>query len=99
MKRIVQTLAIHVFCILFFACFYYYFSRHFDSYKRNKFTHYNRESKFTSMIDFFLLSTTIQSSVGLTDIFPISVFGKLLIIIQQLIMISINVITIYVFTK
>ena len=96
MKRVVQTLAIHIFCILFFAVFYYYFAMHF---KQNIFTNYNRESKLTSIIDFFLLSTTIQSSVGLTDIFPISVFGKLLIIIQQLIMISINVITIYVFTK
>ena len=31
MKRVVQTLAIHVFCILFFALFYYYFSLHFDN--------------------------------------------------------------------
>lgn len=95
MKRIVQTLAIHVFCILFFAFFYYYFAMHF---KQNNFTNYNPESKIASIIDFFLLSTTIQSSVGLTDIFPISVYGKLIIIMQQLIMISINVITIYVFT-
>ena len=98
MKRVVQTLAIHFCCIIFFTFFYYYFSRNFDNNKRNKFTHYNGESKLASMIDYFLLSTTIQSSVGLTDIFPISVFGKLLIIIQQLIMISINVITLYIFT-
>jgi hypothetical protein len=96
MKRVVQTLAIHVFCILFFAFFYYYFSTHFDN---NKQTYYNRESIIDSAIDFFLLSTTIQAGVGVSDIFPISVYGKLLMISQQLIMISISVITIYIFTK
>ena len=96
MKRVVQTLAIHVFCILFFAFFYYYFSTHFDN---NKQTYYNRESIIDSAIDFFLLSTTIQAGVGVSDIFPISVYGKLLMISQQLIMISISVITIYIFTR
>ena len=51
-----------------------------------------------SIVDFFLFSTTIQTGVGITDILPISVYGKIFMIIQQLIMISINVITIYVFT-
>lgn len=100
MKRVVQTLAIHVFCILFFALFYYYFSLHFDNNnKQDKFTHYNRESNIESIIDFLLFSTTIQAGVGISDILPISVYGKLLMITQQLIMISISVITIYVFTK
>jgi len=96
MKRVVQTLAIHFFCILFFAFFYYYFSTHFDN---NKQTYYNRESIIDSAIDFFLLSTTIQAGVGVSDMFPISVYGKLLLISQQLIMISISVITIYIFTE
>ena len=103
MKRVVQTLAIHVFCILFFAFFYYYFSLHFDNNnkqdKQDKFTHYNRESNIESIIDFLLFSTTIQAGVGISDILPISIYGKLLMITQQLIMISISVITIYVFTK
>ena len=96
MKRVVQTLTIHFFCILFFAFFYYYFSTHFDN---NKQTYYNRESIIDSAIDFFLLSTTIQAGVGVSDMFPISVYGKLLLISQQLIMISISVITIYIFTE
>jgi hypothetical protein len=100
MKRVVQTLAIHVFCILFFALFYYYFSLHFDNNnKQDKFTRYNRESNIESIIDFLLFSTTIQAGVGISDILPISIYGKLLMITQQLIMISISVITIYVFTK
>jgi len=99
MRRIVQTLAIHLFCILFFAFFYYYFSLHFDNSKQNKFEQYTRESKIDSIIDFFLFSTTIQAGVGISDIVPISIYGKILMIIQQILLISISVITIYVFTK
>jgi hypothetical protein len=99
MRRIVQTLAIHLFCILFFAFFYYYFSLHFDNNKQNKFEQYTRESTIDSIIDFFLFSTTIQAGVGISDIVPISIYGKILMIIQQILLISISVITIYVFTK
>jgi hypothetical protein len=99
MKRVAKTLAIHLFCIIFFAFFYYYFSIHFDNHKQNKFKHYICESRIESIIDFFLFSTTIQAGVGISDILPISVYGKILMIIQQILMISISVITIYVFTK
>lgn len=99
MRRVIKTLAIHLFCIIFFAFFYYYFSTHFDNDdKQNKY--YNRKtSKLEALIDFFLFSTTIQAGVGISDIIPISVYGKMLMIMQQLIMISISVITIYVFTS
>ena len=92
MKRVVKTLAIHLFCIIFFAIFYYYFSTHFINNK-----HYN--SKIDTIIDFFLFSTTIQAGVGISEILPISIYGKLLMILQQLIMISISVLTIYSFTN
>jgi len=95
MKRVLKTLAIHLFCIIFFALFYYYFSTHFNN---NKLKH-NNDSKLESLIDFFLFSTTIQAGVGISDILPISIYGKLFMILQQLIMISISVIMIYVFTR
>ena len=95
MRKVAQTLAIHLFCIIFFAFFYYYFSIHFDN---NKLKH-KYDSKLETLIDFFLFSTTIQAGVGISDILPTSVYGKIFMIIQQLIMISISVITIYVFTK
>ena len=88
MKRVLKTLAIHLFCIIFFAFFYYYFSTHFNN---NKLKH-NNDSKLESLIDFFLFSTTIQAGVGISDILPISIYGKLFMILQQLIMI-------YVFTR
>ena len=98
MIRVVKTLTIHLLCIIFFSFFYYYFSIHFDDSKQHK---YNRESSSNveSIIDFFLFSTTIQAGVGISDIIPISLYGKMLMIMQQIIMISINVITIYVFTS
>jgi len=94
MRRVIQTVSIHIFCIIFFAFFYYYFSKNFENNK-----HYNYNTKLESIIDFLLFSTTIQAGVGISNILPISVYGKMLMIIQQLIMLSINVITIYVFTK
>jgi hypothetical protein len=98
MIRVVKTLTIHILCIIFFAFFYYYFSVHFDDNKQHKY--YNRKSSnLESLIDFVLFSTTIQAGVGISDIIPISIYGKMLMIMQQLLMLSIHVITIYVFTS
>jgi hypothetical protein len=96
MRIVVKTLSVHLFCILLFAFFYSFFSTHFNN---NKEKNYNRKSKLDSIIDFLLFSTTIQAGVGFSDILPISIYGKILMIIQQLLMISINVTTIYVYTS
>lgn len=96
MRIVLKTLFVHLFCIFFFALFYYYFSTHFNN-TQNNIKKY--KSSFETVIDFFLFSTTIQAGVGVSDILPVSVYGKLLMIAQQLIMISISVITIYMFTK
>jgi hypothetical protein len=96
MRIVVKTVIVHLFCIIFFAFSYRYFAIHFDN-KKNKYQNY--ESKIESIVDFFLFSTTIQAGVGVSNILPISIYGKMLMILQQLIMISIGVITIYVFTK
>ena len=102
MKRVLKTLAIHLFCILFFAIFYYYFSTHFEKNIKNKCNNNCNNTKNDSglelIIDFLLFSISIQAGVGINDLFPISRQGKAMMILQQLIMISINVITIYVFT-
>ena len=102
MKRVLKTLAIHLFCILFFTIFYYYFSTHFEKNIQNKCNNNCNNSKNDSglelIIDFLLFSTTIQAGVGINELSPISILSKVMMIIQQLIMISIHVITIYVFT-
>jgi uncharacterized membrane protein len=98
MKRVIQTLLIHLCCILLFAFLYYYSATHFNNNKQNKIKSYTSESTLESMVDFLLFSTTIQSTVGMTDISPFSVYGKILTIIQQFMMMSINVIALYIFS-
>jgi hypothetical protein len=49
------------------------------------------------LVDYILFSTTIQAGVGISDIYPISFYGKITMVIQQLIMICTHVFTIYIF--
>ena len=99
MKRVVKTLAIHLFFIIFFAIFYYYFSTQFENNTPNKCKNDNCNTELEMIVDFLFFSTTIQAGVGITKLSPTSIYGKIFMILQQLIMISINVITIYVFTN
>lgn len=88
MKIVIRTVFFHILCIIIFALFYYYFRDDFKTQVKEDFT----------VLDYLFLSTTIQSGVGLSNIYPISFYGKLIMIIQQLIMIMTNVFTIYIFT-
>ena len=99
MKRVIKTVAVHLFFIIIFAIFYYYFSKHFEKNTPNKCKKYNCATEVNTLIDFLFFSTTIQAGVGISDVLPNSIYGKMLMIMQQLIMISIHVITIYVFTN
>jgi hypothetical protein len=87
MKIVIRTVFFHFFCILVFAIFYYIFKKDFKSNIG--------ENKI--LLDYLFLSTTIQAGVGMSDIYPISFYGKLLMISQQLIMIMTHVFTIYIF--
>jgi len=89
MKIVIRTVFFHILCIFVFALFYYYF--------RHEFKTQQAKEEFT-VLDYIFLSTTIQASVGLTDIYPIGFYGKLIMIIQQLVMIMTHVFTIYIFT-
>ena len=88
MKIVIRTVFFHFLCILVFAIFYYNF--------KDQFQHNFKNEDFT-LFDYILLSTTIQAGVGISDIYPISFYGKILMIIQQLIMIMTHVFTIYIF--
>lgn len=57
-----------------------------------------KNKKYSTFTDFLLLSTTIQAGVGISDLFPISFYGKIAVILQQFILIMTHVITLYVFT-
>jgi hypothetical protein len=92
MKLVIRTVIFHFTCILIFSYLYYYISYNFQTDKESE------KKKYTTFLDFFLLSTTIQAGVGISDIYPVHFYGKLAIIIQQFIMILSNVITLYIFT-
>jgi len=88
MKIAIRTVFFHILCIIIFGLLYYYFREDFKTQVKEEFT----------VLDYLFLSTTIQASVGLTDIYPIAFYGKLIMIIQQLVMIMTHVFTIYFFT-
>jgi hypothetical protein len=88
MKIAIRTVFFHFLCILVFGIFYYNFQSNFQ--------HTAKQERQT-ILDYILLSTTIQASVGISDIYPITNLGKIVMILQQLIMIMTHVFTIYFF--
>jgi hypothetical protein len=88
MKIVIRTLCFHFFCILIFAYFYFNFRHEFKGQINEEMT----------TIDYILLSTTIQAGVGISDIYPISFYGKIIMIIQQILMLMTHVFSLYIFT-
>ena len=95
MKEALRVVIFHFICIIIFAFLYFNIK---DSFVYEKALQNANSLKSKSFLDFILLSTTIQASVGVTGIYPIDNIGKLLLIIQQLIMMSTHVFTLYFFT-
>ncbi len=88
MKRVIRTVFFHFLCIIFFGILYAYLKNDFEK---------NKDEEKLGFVDYILLSTTIQAGVGVSDMYPISFYGKITMIIQQLIMICTHVFTIYIF--
>jgi hypothetical protein len=86
MKIAITTVSFHLICILIFGIIYYNIHPQFE--------HKSRQERNT-FIDYLLLSTTIQASVGIADIYPITNFSKIIMILQQIIMIMTHVFTVY----
>jgi uncharacterized membrane protein len=92
MKLVIRTVFFHILCIIFFAFIYLYLSDHFQSDNGEKNVRYNK------LIDFLLLSTTIQAGVGISELYPISFYSKIVLMIQQILLIFTHLITLYIFT-
>jgi hypothetical protein len=92
MKIVLRTLVFHFICIIIFAFLYKYLAVHFghDINKMN--------TNSDDMIDYFLLSVTIQASIGFSKMYHVSHVSKLVLMIHQLIVISTHVFTLYIFT-
>ena len=88
MKIVFRTVCFHFLCIIGFGTLYFYLKDDFSEKKEDK----------LGIIDYLLLSTTIQAGVGVSDLYPTTFYGKITMIIQQLIMICTHVFTIYVFS-
>ena len=69
MKFLFRSIFFHFICILIFTLLYNTFSVSFDNTN-----HTNR----TTILDFLLLSTTIQAGVGISGFYPINATGKLI---------------------
>jgi hypothetical protein len=89
MKLVIRAFIFHIFCIIVFALIYSRLSEQF---------HIMEDEDKKSFIDFFLLSTTIQAGVGISDLYPLSYYTKLVVITQQVLMLLGQVITLYFFT-
>jgi hypothetical protein len=90
MKRVIQTVVFHFTCIVMFMLLYFFLSDHFEKMSNEK---------RPELIDYFFLSTTIQSGVGYTSLTPITTIAKFVLIMQQMFMLSINVFLLYMFTN
>jgi hypothetical protein len=89
MKFVIRIALFHMICILFFSYVYFLFADEFvNSNSKNVHTY----------LDFLLLSTTVQCSVGLTDLAAISSISKAWLIFQHYVMLLSHVITLYIFT-
>ena len=88
MNLLIRTFIFHILCIITFALIYSNISEEFSIIEKDK----------NTFVDFLLLSTTIQAGVGITDLYPSSYYSKVLVIIQQIVMLLANIITIYLFT-
>ena len=89
MQIVFRTLMFHFTCIIIFTILYTVFSADYD--EKND----GSAAAKTTVLDFFLLSTTIQAGVGISNIYPLDFIGKIILIIQQLIMMSANLIALY----
>lgn len=86
MKIAIRTVCFHFICILIFGIIYYNIHSQFEN---------KGGQERQSVLDYLLLSTTIQAGVGISDIYPNTTVSKIILILQQLIMIMTHVFTIY----
>ena len=94
MKLVIRTVIFQFICIIFFGLIYLSFKNHFlrdPAYSIDKKTD-------PELLDCLFLATTIQAGVGYSDLYPITDASKIIMIIQQYIMISTNVFLLYIFT-
>ncbi len=89
MKLVIRAMIFHILCIIIFALIYLTLDEGF---------HVTEQHDKKGVVDYLLLSTTIQSGVGISDLYPLSYYSKVAVIIQQMLMLFTHIITLYIFT-
>lgn len=89
MKLVIRTVFFHLCCIALFTSIYYYLREDFIIPNAHEVT----------LMDCALLSTTIQASVGISNAAPLNNLGKIVMSIQQLLLIMTYVFTVYIFSR
>ena len=97
MKNVFRTVLFHIMCIIIFASIYMFLADQFLPIN-NDINNQNSNNFYKQFFDFLLISTSIQSGTGLTNLYPTTIITKSLWILQQLIMISTHLFTLYIFT-
>lgn len=88
MRLFIRTVLFHLLCIVTFSALYFYYKGEFEYKPIDE----------PSFLDSLFLSVTIQSGVGITDIYPKTALGKSVMILQQFTLIMTQVFTIYLFS-
>jgi hypothetical protein len=89
MQIVFRTLIFHFTCIIIFTILYSIFS---DDYNEKN---DGSAATKTTFIDVVLFSTTIQAGVGISNMYPLNATGKLIMILQQIIMMCTNLFALY----
>ncbi len=94
MRIVIKTVVFQFLCVVLFGLIYVSYKNQFvrdPSYTIDK----NKEPE---LLDCLFLATTIQAGVGYSDLFPATDLAKIIMIIQQFVMISSNVFLLYILT-
>jgi hypothetical protein len=89
MKLIYASVFLNISLVLLFALIYWFC--------RSEFTKDITGKKFVigDLIDYFYMSVTIQAGVGYQGLSPLTNVGKILLMLQQICMITSNIIVMY----
>jgi len=90
MRVVFKYLIYNIACIFIFGTMYDFLGE--KNFKRD-------DNKPIEWIDCLFLATTVQASVGYSDLMPITDLAKMILIFQQFLMISANVFILYIFTS
>ncbi len=90
MKLAIRTIVFHIICIFVFATIYYMLDSGFKGSSEHGFD--------KNFLDYLSLAVTLQVGVGYSFLIPTNSYTKLATSIQQIILLSTHIITIYIFT-